>query len=204
MTPVNVEPRLFPPLSWFVEVPPHSLAVINVNSRWNKRVKTTHRYTVADVNGPVELTVPVEKPASYSDCTLGDIRLSKHGQWWHVHKVTLESGYGRTPFFEHYFPYFERFYTSETVDRYPFLWQYLQQTTNVVFQLLDTNSAVGIGVDAGQSVVNGQSNLSFLQSLPSYWQIRKDRLGFLPGLSILDILFNLGPEAILYLRRLKP
>ncbi|MDE6430391.1 MAG: WbqC family protein, partial [Duncaniella sp.] len=39
-------------------------------------------------------------------------------------------------------------------------------------------------------------------SLPSYWQIREDKLGFIPGLSVLDLIFNLGPEAVLYLDRL--
>ena len=38
-----------------------------------------------------------------------------------------------------------------------------------------------------------------LPSQPSYRQIRADRLGFHPNLSILDLIFNLGPEAPLYL-----
>ncbi|MDE6818510.1 MAG: WbqC family protein, partial [Muribaculaceae bacterium] len=35
--------------------------------------------------------------------------------------------------------------------------------------------------------------------LAPYWQVRADRLGFIPGLSILDSIFNLGPEARLLL-----
>lgn len=38
--------------------------------------------------------------------------------------------------------------------------------------------------------------------LPQYWQIRADKLGFISGLSVLDLIFNLGPEAVIYLDRL--
>ncbi|MDE7146980.1 MAG: WbqC family protein, partial [Duncaniella sp.] len=39
-------------------------------------------------------------------------------------------------------------------------------------------------------------------ALPQYWQVRADKLGFIPGLSVLDLIFNLGPEAVIYLDRL--
>ena len=38
--------------------------------------------------------------------------------------------------------------------------------------------------------------------LPPYWQVREDKLGFISGLSVLDLIFNLGPEAVVYLDRL--
>ncbi|MDE6134461.1 MAG: WbqC family protein, partial [Muribaculaceae bacterium] len=40
----------------------------------------------------------------------------------------------------------------------------------------------------------------FAQFTPrrSYWQVRADRFGFIPGLSVLDLIFNLGPEAPLF------
>lgn len=38
---------------------------------------------------------------------------------------------------------------------------------------------------------------------PPYRQLRADRLGFVGGLSVLDLIFNLGPEAALYLHRLQ-
>ena len=38
--------------------------------------------------------------------------------------------------------------------------------------------------------------------LPQYWQIREDSLGFIGRLSVLDLIFNLGPDAVLYLDRL--
>ena len=39
-------------------------------------------------------------------------------------------------------------------------------------------------------------------SLKPYRQVRGDKLGFIAGLSILDLVFNLGPEAQLYLNEM--
>ncbi|QCD41734.1 hypothetical protein E7747_05220 [Duncaniella dubosii] len=37
--------------------------------------------------------------------------------------------------------------------------------------------------------------------LPHYWQVRADKIGFISNLSVLDLIFNLGPEAVIYLDR---
>ena len=189
-----VTPELFPSAGWFAALPPKSIVVFPLDSRWNKRVKTTHRYRVADVNGPIDLTLPIMKPQSLSRCTLADIRISNHGNWWHVHRVTLESGYGRTPYFEHYFPKLEKFFKENTISEFPYLWQFLLASTQALATIigLDIKFATGLGYGCETTVIPA--------TLPPYHQIRQQKLGFIPGLSILDMLFNKGPETILYLR----
>ena len=173
-------------------------ARIDTSAPWDKRDKSTHRFEIADVNGPISLTVPVVKPQSYSSATLGDIRLSTHGDWPRVHRVTLESAYGRTPYFEFVFPRFEKFFHSTTVEQFPFLWQYLAATTACALEFLQIDAEVKVG-EQPEDTAEGEPYVSVL---PPYWQPRADRFGFLPGLSILDLIFNLGPEASLYLRKL--
>lgn len=199
MTIFECVPHLFPPVAWFLSLPRQSTIVIDLNRRWNKRDKSTHRYRVADVNGPIELTVPVTKPDSYSTAHLSDIKLSRHGNWWHVHRVTLESGYGRTPFFEHYFPKMERFFSDTTTETYPFLWEYLIDTLNMATSLLDLDTSFTTlkTLPSGNMLELPEIQHSLIDP---YWQIRCDRFNFLQNLSILDLLFNLGPEAALYIR----
>ena len=194
-----IEPRLFPPASWFREIASCPVVIRPLDSRWNKREKNTHRYAIADVNGRIELTVPVMKPESLSRCTLSDIRLSTHGNWWHVHRVTLESGYGRTPFFEHYFPKLEIFFSAEVVETYPFLWQYLLATTQTVADILQMETRFAAGM--ARNSVNLQNGCEIKTQRPeeSYWQVRHDKLGFIDGLSILDLIFNIGPEACFHI-----
>ena len=179
--------------------------VIDLSLRWNKRAKSTHRYEIADVNGKISLTVPIEKPESILNAKYSDIKLSTHGEWWHVHKVTLESAYGRTPFFEHYFPRFEKFFSRETVEEFPFLWQYFLESTNLLARSLSVATRFMAGRNEDNDKLNPMLDYDkgvIHSEVPAYWQIRNDRFGFIQGLSALDILFSLGPEASLFLRKL--
>ena len=39
--------------------------------------------------------------------------------------------------------------------------------------------------------------------MPRYIQVFEEKLGFIPDLSMIDLLFNLGPEALDYLRKIE-
>ncbi|MCH5247246.1 MAG: WbqC family protein [Muribaculaceae bacterium] len=194
---VIMSPVLFPPVGTFVELWGERNAYIELPKYWNKRNKDTHRYEISDVNGPIKLTVPVEKPESYSRTAFDSIKLSSHGEWWHIHRVTLESAYGRTPYFEHYFPRFEKFFRKETLENYPYLWMYLLATSQTLCESLGLETTIAL---ISEQVAETKQQVEY-PILP-YWQIRQDRFGFLPGLSALDLLFNMGPESILYIRQL--
>lgn len=158
---------------------------------FDKRRKEIHRYDIADVNGHLTLTLPIVKPHGIPNATWRDVRVSDHGQWWHVHRVSLESAYGRTPFFEFYIDRFLPFISRETVDRYP--------------SVIDLNLAIDREIESllllppnPPKTPNPPINPN--PPLP-YWQPRQARFGFLAGLSILDLLFCLGPEAALWIRQ---
>ncbi|WP_289874465.1 WbqC family protein [Duncaniella muris] len=167
--------------------------------RFDKRFKDSHRFAIADTRGRLELTVPIAKPQS-SHCRWDEIRISDHGQWWDVHRVALESAYGRTPYFEFYIDRLLSMLTDGVCVRYPLLrdlagaWDSWIRKTLELPAATDAESAPLTVCEAGpadREIV-----------LPQYWQIRADKLGFISGLSVLDLIFNLGPEAVIYLDRL--
>ena len=194
-SPVCLQPRLFAPIPWWVEAIKADRVHIGGMGRWDKRDKGTHRYEIADVRGRLALTVPVSRRHDAGEAGMRQTFLSSHGDWWHVHRVTLESAYGRTPFFEHYFPNLAMFFDRDTVDRFPGLCGYIEATTATVMKLLGQPADV-VMTDERPAVTDPDA------ALPSYYQVRQGQLGFIGGLSILDLLFNLGPEALLYLRSL--
>lgn len=198
LTHIDVQPRLFPSPRWFAALAGAKRASINLLSPWNKRDKLTHRFSIADVNGIVDLTTPVAKPQSFTHARLKDIALSRHGNWWHTQRVALESAYGRTPFFEFYFPKFEPFFSPDTPDRYPMLWQYLLITTSLTAKLLGLETTIA----ASETPAHVAAALTSDLAMEPYWQVRSHTLGFISGLSALDLLFNLGPEAALYMRKM--
>lgn len=165
--------------------------VICCAERFDKRCKAAHRFVIADTRGPLDLTVPIAKPYGR---TWASTRLSTHGSWWETIPAALESAYGRTPYFEFYAP-----------DLLPLL-----SDPAAFGSVGHLNAAVDSFVRRALGLNDKQVSYSFDPSLhpvpvpgfepAPYWQVRADRLGFIPGLSILDPLFNLGPETALLLR----
>ncbi|MCH5318382.1 MAG: WbqC family protein [Paramuribaculum sp.] len=194
---IIVPPRLFPGLDYYAKTVEYGKIAVDWNARYDKRDKAARRYNIADVNGPLALTVPVVKPDSFSRATWNDILISSHGDWQSVHLTALESAYGRTPYFEFYIdslrPLFSRDWNESP------LRQYIERSHSILsgllplppFEALSSVKAIG----TNQSL---QLNDIEIKQKP-YWQPRIERLGFIPGLSILDALFCLGPTLILHL-----
>ena len=100
---VALPPAFCAPAARFAVIAAHGGRVaVDAGRRFDKRFKSTHRCTIADVRGPLMLTVPIDKPACYRTASWGDITVSSHGNWPPVMVTALESAYGRTPFFEFY------------------------------------------------------------------------------------------------------
>jgi len=155
--------------------------------RFDKRCKEAHRFRIADTRGPLELTVPVEKPYGR---TWADTRVSLHGRWWEVMATALESAYGRTPFFE--------FYADDFL---PLISDPGRFTTVAALnEAFDAAIRRAIGLQKEVTYVSGGQPAAIGPYEPApYWQVRAGKLGFMPGLSILDMIFNLGPETLLRL-----
>ena len=193
-------------------------APVAADSLFDKRRKEIHRFTIADVNGPLTLTLPIVKPHGKPYATWRDIRLSDHGNWWHIHLTALESAYGRTPFFEFYIDRFLPFLSRDAVDRFPSVIDFNEALDALIAPILllpsspcgQLPSSAASAASASSRPVS-QRGISLspstaacegadFSSLP-YWQPRLNRFGFLAGLSVLDLIFCLGPEAPLWIRR---
>lgn len=180
----------------------HSV-VIDSNVRFDKRQKEVHRCTVADTHGVKRLTVPIEKPVSMTGARWSDIVISPHDSWWHIHWETIKSAYGRTPFFEFYADDFAPFFTADSHGKR--LTDFNADLDRLLRRLLYIESDVTYGL-AEQGSADPSQSIDFRRAIPTvlppekpYYQVRSLTQGFVPGLSVVDLLFNLGPEAALYL-----
>lgn len=198
-TTVLLPPRLCGAVGYYAVAARYGNAVADYGMRFDKRQKSVHRLDIADTRGQMTLTVPIAKPETTSGARWADIRVSTHGQWWDVHRVALESAYGRTPFFEFY------------IDRFlPLLAPRHEGECETVAELdaaFDLIIRDILGIPAPAAIAPGAPVDDFRRHLPEvadlpYYQIRAGKLGFIPGLSILDLIFNLGPESPLHLHRL--
>ncbi|MDE7369108.1 MAG: hypothetical protein K2N08_04950, partial [Muribaculaceae bacterium] len=82
---VILAPSFLGSISRYALIAAFGNAIVDTSTRFDKRLKSTHRTTIADVNGEMKLTLPISKPESLTRATWNDIRISDHGQWWHLH-----------------------------------------------------------------------------------------------------------------------
>jgi len=190
--------RYFGSVDYYAVMAAYGKARLSPNQRYDKRDKRVHRMDIHDVHGELSLTVPVCKPTVAKDCTWSDIGISDHGSWWHVHRVALESAYGRTPFFEFYIDRFLPFFTHSEIRNFNSVADYDIAITGTICDILSIDSPA---LTAGSQYSGRPISEPMLPEMP-YWQIRSNEFGFIPHLSILDLIFSLGPEATLYLRGL--
>jgi hypothetical protein len=164
-----------------------------------------NRCVIGTANGPMTLSLPVEGGAMKSN--IREVRLSEHGNWQHLQWNSIESAYNSSPFFEYYAddlrPFFE--------EKPGFLFDFNEKIHVTMCELLDittssamttnyiSESEVSVGcVDLRNSIHPKKTFDSSFKAVP-YYQVFDRKFGFQPNLSILDLLFNMGPEAILYL-----
>jgi len=169
-------------------------------------VKQTYRNrcVIVDANGPLALTIPTEKP-SEGKCLMRDIRISDHGNWRHRHWNALEAAYRHTPFFLYYEDDFRPFYERKIA----FLYDFNMELTRLVCQLIGIDTALLPTTEYGGAYPAVDLRECIHPKHPweadkeftpkDYYQVFKDKHGFIANMSIVDLLFNMGPESILTL-----
>lgn len=214
----------FGPVQWYQKLNRHTETRIEA---YDSFIKQTYRNRcmIATTNGVQALTVPVERatvptentatgiqPADMTatgKCLMKDIRISDHGNWRHIHWNALQSAYGESPFFEFYAddirPFFER--------RWTFLLDFNMEICAKMCELLDieprisltgsylpADNAAAEGVQDFRDAIRPKHPAPDNDFTPKrYYQVYERKHGFIPNLSILDLLFNMGNESVLYL-----
>lgn len=194
----------FGPVQWYQKLNQSDRCLIECHDHFIKQTYR-NRCVIATTNGLQALTVPIERFEG-AHCAMLNIRISDHGSWRHLHWNALQSAYGESPFFEFYAddirPFFER--------RWDFLVDFNMEITQKMCELLDIQphitltdayvSAEDVGVTDYRDVIRPKNPLPDDRFQPRhYYQVYEQKHGFQPNLSILDLLFNEGPEAVLYL-----
>ena len=204
-TTAILPPRYMGQVGYYAAMARYGHVVVDAALRYDKRQKDVHRCEIADTRGLLRLTVPLGKPHGCDHApTWNDAAVSTHDEWWRQHLVALESAYGRTPYFESLIDKFDGVLRSpEAWDAWPTAVDLDRLADGVVRSILGFDNDVRWAdarevADIPAAVDLRRADFT-LPSQPSYRQIRADRLGFHPNLSILDLIFNLGPEAPLYL-----
>ena len=202
MTTALLQTTYFGPVQWYQKLKRYDHCVIEQYDSYQKQTYR-NRCVIATANGLQALTVPVEVGGKKEE--VREVRISDHNQWRRVHWNALQSAYSESPFFEYYAddirPFFEQ--------KYEFLIDFNEAIRQKMCELLDIDTSVsyssgfrvqGSGFMDFREVIHAKHPQDDPEFQPrGYWQVFQHRYGFQPNLSILDLLFCMGPEAVFYL-----
>jgi len=163
-----------------------------------------NRCSIAAANGKMTLSIPVEKEGGSKTLTR-DVRISEHNGWQLQHWRSIESAYNSAPFFEFYkddlLPFYEK--------KWDFLWDFNQEIQAKILELIDLHPIIrktdiyktklDETISDLRHCIHPKKENSIQLSKP-YYQVFEQRSGFIPDLSILDLLFNMGNESIFILQ----
>lgn len=189
-------PQLFGSVAYYALAAQYPQSVIDTSLRYDKRFKSVHRYSIAGTDGELRLTVPVSRPEGAflaGNLTWDRVTVSDHGRWWEVHIQALESAYSRTPYFEFYIDRFAHLFSPEHRP----ITELVTEADSIIRKILGI--APQSRIAAADVHDYRHTDFSTIATQRPYSQIRSDKYGFLPSLSVLDLIFNLGPEAPLLL-----
>ena len=139
-----------------------------------------NRCTITTPDGVLTLSVPVKRADSKQ--LTRDVEISYQQRWQHQHWIALTSAYKRMPYFDYYADFFRPFYETET----KFLVDLNEKIHEVIVRLMTNQKPES---------KNQESRLI----TTTYWQGLYLESCFGNGQSILDMLFEYGPETIIKL-----
>lgn len=170
-----------------------------------QKMSFRNRYLIAGPDGVITLSIPVAN-GRQQRCPMGLVRTDARDQWQIRHWRTLQSAYNRSPYFEFYADRLEPLFRQS----YELLIDFNRASIQILAELLGINLEIKTSEEYVKFAPDGTMDIrndflckAYSSQIPqqqTYYQVFSDRAGFLPNLSVLDLLFNEGPGSISHLR----
>lgn len=194
----------FPPIIWMAYL--HQKKNISIDAKETYTKQTyRNRCQIATANGLMNLSIPVKKPNG-NQTTSEEIQIEYRENWPAQHWKSIKTAYDSSPFFLYYQDEIEELIKKEyssLVELNESIIKELTSLMNLDIEIKYTEDFVAIDQDKIDLRFDIHPKKQLNINYPTYYQTFDDKLGFIPNLSILDLLFNLGPESILYLENIQ-
>ncbi len=192
----------FPAISWWAHVVQTQELLLDGYEHYEK-MTLRNKYRIAGANNPIQLSIPLTGGRDQRK-PMEDITIHNDEKWQIQHWRTLTSVYRQTPFWEYYERSLEALFTEEYSKLVAFNKATLQwciKQLKLDITLSNTDKYYRTYPPEDTDLRNIKKSSAATGNFPRYYQLFEERTGFLPDLSILDLLFAEGPHTLAWLKQ---
>ena len=190
-----------PPIEYFSNVVKYKqCVVIEMHEHFPKQT-FRNRASIHSPNGKLDLIIPIAKGVGVHT-VMKDVKISYDFNWQRLHWQSLQTSYRSSAYFEFYEEELAPLYEK----RWDFLFDYNEYILNMLLRLLKINLDYSFTktyektykdlVDF-RECIHPKNDTVFTHK--PYFQVFDERNGLLQNLSIVDLLFNQGPQSLSFL-----
>ena len=186
------------PISYYAIILQHPNCSIELNEHFIKQ-SIRNRCDIYGANGKLRLSIPKERKGS-SKTIIENLKISYKQNWQKQHWNAIESAYNSSPFFEYFKDELKPFFEEKE----GCLVNFNSKLQKAILSMLHEDNTIK---NTTEYLHKGdffdlRNYTCELKKQEKYDQVFMEKQGFIPNLSILDLLFNLGPESADYLHNL--
>ena len=196
----------FPPIHYFTKVVDLDSFFIESKEHYQKQ-SYRNRFRIFAANGPLDLSIPIIRGRTPGQL-IREVKVDSAYSWQRNHLKTIQAAYRHSPFYEFYFDEFQPYWEK----KWTFLYDLNLHIMFTLLDLLELNIEIIETTDYQDILPEGKPDYRELihpkrpwEEDPQFrpWQYTQnfsDRHGFQANLSIIDLIFQCGPEAVNVLR----
>jgi hypothetical protein len=187
-----------PPIDFFISIGGSNFSFLDDKENYQKQTYR-NRTCIYAPNGVQSLIIPILRPYNIP---IRDTKIEYQTPWQRNHWRSITAAYNNSPFFEYYQDLFAPFYNQKYTFLYDYNWDLIQllfKLLNVKFTILPLSNGKNSDIEFSNITTPISPKKQSLNNYEPYYQVFNDKYGFIPNLSIVDLLFNLGPKSTGYI-----
>jgi hypothetical protein len=189
------------PIQYYSKLLKYDNSIVELHENYVKQ-SFRNRCNIYGANGLQTLSIPIKKDIR-PKILIKDIKISYQKDLQKNHWQAIKSAYGSSPFYEYFVDDFVQFYEKN----FSFLIDFNREIQQVVLDLLEIETSItytnsyneNYDIKDYRETINPKKRLSKPDdefSSLEYYQVFAEKHGFIPNLSIIDLLFNEGTNAL--------
>lgn len=201
MNTILLHPTYFPSIETMCHIVNADKIVWEIHDNYQKQTYRNRTY-IAHSNGKLLLNIPVKHISGIRQKTHG-VQVETAVNWQKQHLKSIQTAYRTSPFFEFYEDDILPLFTEPVTNLMNFNFKIFEFLTEIIGFKAEASTTLKYeenpeDVHDLRRLVNAKRPTPF-EAVP-YTQVLEASHGFLPNLSILDLIFNEGPNTLTHLK----